>query len=477
MNPVSSAHDRLSKALEELSSAVEYVSLPLSVLSKRDRRLDAETYLTGGYGLRLQLSSALKVNELGALADIWQPSRLKGIQVPRQSGIPFLTATQIFDIRPTARKWLALSKTPDSDQRFVEPGWILVTCSGSVGDAAIARQCHARSIISHDLLRVQVRNPLDRGYVYSYLRSRFGRTILRSSKYGAIVKHLEPEHLLDVPVPGISIDLRDELERHISQAALNREASDSLVAEAEQIYEQHLPTVPDGDYATRFTVRASEMFSNGRRIDGYYYNMRARNVLDAIARTATVELSDVTERIFGVHRFKHVYQNKGIPYLDSEDLFKVNPEITKFIPGATKADASEYFVDSGWLLMACSGQLYGYNGSVVLADSSHELKIISNHVLRIVPRDIRSGYLAMMLGHPKYGRPLVQRLAFGSEVPEISPESLYDVPVPRLGEVEDKIADRVEEASRLRVLASQDEYIAVSSLEADIEQRLYEQRA
>jgi hypothetical protein len=171
-----------------------------------------------------------------------------------------------------------------------------------------------------------------------------------------------------------------------------------------------------------------------------------------------------------VPRFKHVYADDGIPYLDSQDLFKVNPEITKFIPEQTKKNPERYFVERGWLLMASSGQLYGINGNVVLADRWYEGKIISNHVLRIVPSNepqVRIGYLQMVLNHPVFGQPLVQRLAFGTEVPEIPPEDLACFPVVRLRpQPEGEIADRVERAVELRRQADEQEDAAARSVEA-----------
>lgn len=38
---------------------------------------------------------------LSEMARSWQLSRLKGIQVNRTYGTPFLAATQVFDVRPT----------------------------------------------------------------------------------------------------------------------------------------------------------------------------------------------------------------------------------------------------------------------------------------------------------------------------------------------------------------------------------------
>ncbi len=183
--------------------------------------------------------------------------------------------------------------------------------------------------------------------------------------------------------------------------------------------------------------RASSMWGGGRsRRDAHFYNPTAAAVAASLRRHGETEpLAGVTDRVFGVPRFKHVYLGHGVPYLDSEDLFKVNPELTKFIPSISDKARTTYFVQRGWVLMACSGQLDGLNGSAVLAGPWHENKIISNHVNRIVPgHGIRPGYLQMAVGHPTLGRPLALRFAFGSSVPEIAAEDLRSFPIARLGD-------------------------------------------
>jgi hypothetical protein len=72
--------------------------------------------------------------------------------------------------------------------------------------------------------------------------------------------------------------------------------------------------------------------------------------------------------------------------------------------------------------------------------------------MRVCAADnIRSGYLLCALGHPKLGRPQLVRFAFGSSVPEIAPEDVETAIVPRLAaSTEEKIADLMEEAARVR---------------------------
>ena len=68
------------------------------------------------------------------------------------------------------------------------------------------------------------------------------------------------------------------------------------------------------------------------------------------------------------------------------------------------------------------------------------------------------------------GRPLVIRCAFGTEVPEIAPEDVQDLPIIRLeSSVEDKIAELVESADDLRRQADQEEDAATALVEAELD--------
>lgn len=473
---VASQPERATVSPESLlDDQIEFVSLPLSAIGRGDRRLEAETYLTGGYGIRTQMES-VPHREFQKAAAIWLPPRLKGVTVAPEHGAPFLTATQVFDIRPAPRKWVALSKIKEPEHLRAKPGLILVTRSGSVGTPMVAFAPHmAGTVVSDDLLRVEPHDARDTGYLYTFLRSRFGRMMLRSSKYGSVVKHLEPEHLLDVPVPRVPDSVRGYLSRRVTKVFELREDAYLATLRAEALYADQFPRISIPADAEGFEVAVSRVAGGQRRLNADYYNPAARGVLAALesSKRKLEPLARVTETVFGVPRFKHVYKAAGIPYVDSEDLFKLNPEIDKFIPAVTKKDAEKFYVERGWLLMACSGQLYGLNGTVVLANAWHERKIISNHVLRIVPTDIRPGYLMMALGHPTLGRPLVLRTAFGSEIPEIPPENLLSVPIARIGSVEDEIANLIEGADAKRLEATQMEDAAVDDLERRLEQVLH----
>jgi len=219
--------------------SVTHTSLALSEIATGDRRLEGERYLLGGYALRRQVKS-VPCATLLELADVWQPGRLKGITVSSEHGVPYFTATQVFDIRPNTRKWLAPSHVNNIEKLYVEPGWILVTRSGTVGDAIISYAPHVGVIISDDLLRVQVRNPAHLGYTYGFLRSQFARSMVLSDKYGSIVKHLEPEHLQELPVPLVGDDVYEPLTERVKTVYTLRDEAFHITVGAEAMYAAEL---------------------------------------------------------------------------------------------------------------------------------------------------------------------------------------------------------------------------------------------
>ncbi len=456
----------------------DWLTLPISEIASGARRLEAESYLSDGFMLRRQFRrSTLRSPRLGALANIWQPNRLKGIQVDSEHGIPFLTATQVFDIWPTPRKWLAASKIKDLQDYLVTPGKMLVTRSGTVGNTIVTYSAHSDQVISDDLLRVEIEDPLLMSYVYTFLRTKFGRALMRSSQYGSVIKHLETGHLAEIPIPTIEGPLVDEIGGAIAETYRMRSEAHKLDMLSRSTFASamwdHPGTVP---HVEGFVVSASSLFDCRRRLEANAYGPSSQIIAEVYKRNAkTVDTLGQIAKVFATGRFKHIYGEGGTPYLDSEPIFKVNPELTKFLMPATKIDFGAYTVKRGWLLMARSGQIYGINGQTILANEWHEGKVVSDHIVRIIPdrEAIRPGYLQTVLSHPTLGKPLVVSRAYGTSVPELATEDIEQLPIPRLAnELEDQIAEAAEQASKLRRNADELEDSAVTKLEVQLSSKL-----
>ncbi len=421
--------------------------------------MEAETYLSSGYGLRLAIEErATGWRRLGQMAHVWQPSRLKGIQVGPDFGTPFLAATQVFDIRPVPRKWLALARTDNAQKRFVTSGTILVTCSGAVGRATLAHAPHAETFISHDLLRVEALVPEHWGWIYAYLRSPQARAMMSSAQYGHIIKHLETSHLDALPIPLVRDEIAADFHKRMQEILDLRNRAYRLTLEAEEKFSVAIGPVTQTDREAGFEVRASDLFTRRRRLEAGFYAPGPAAVLHRFKAMGTevVPLSKVTEKIWWMARFRRFYGEGGIPYLSADELFTTNPAESKHILVESNDKHESYFVKRSWIVMACSGQVYGLNGAACLTTKHHENIFFSHDLIRIVskPAAIRAGYLLTTLTHPMFGRPILMRTAYGTSIPHLDPGDVSDFPVARLtsGE-ENAIADFAEESAAERARA------------------------
>jgi hypothetical protein len=441
---------------------IKKAGIPLSLLSSGERRLEAENFLSGGFGIRAALlSKAGGVTRLGDIARVWMPGRLKGIQVAKEIGTPFLAATQVFDLRPVPRKWLALARTSAADDRFAKQGQILVTCSGSVGRPTVATSAISGMLVSHDLLRVDAKNVRNRGWIYAFLSSDQGRAMSRSAQYGHIIKHLEEPHLEALPIPPIGDAKAERFNERLERVISLRDESLALTLEAEKRYASCFSPVQEEDRGELgFSVSAAHSFFSGRRrLDAWATNPNVRLIRKTLSSGGAgfTALRDAGYDVWVPGRYKRIPAEEGVAYRDSADILEVSPDLTKRFADCGFGDRYRGRVKRGWILIPSSGQVYGIIGTAVLATSALADQVVSNHVLRVAPRanvSVLPGYVVTALGHPTLGRPLLKSLAFGSSVPEISPDDLEAIEIVRLGEdIENQVHELAIRAADLRAEA------------------------
>jgi hypothetical protein len=437
----------------------EWAAISANVLAEADRRMEAETYLASGYGIRLAIESVRSGwIELSNMASVWQPSRLKGIQVSPEFGTPFLAATQVFDIRPIPRKWLAIERTHEAKDRFVERGTILVTCSGSVGRATLAFSPHLDALITHDLLRVKARDKRQWGWLYAYLRAPKVRAMMTGSQYGHIIKHLETSHLDVLPIPILQDSLVDTFDSKVGRILELRERAHEAMLEAEGRFEHALGALKVTDAGENgFTVRAaSTFFDKRRRMDALPHNPAVGEIRKHLATAGKgfSQLGKAGFRIWLPSRFRRIPAEDGVEFVNSSDLFEINPDLFRRISDGDFGDPNLGRVNQQWLLLARSGQIYGLLGNLVLATDALKGKVISDDAIRIAPTEkpiMRTGYILVALSHPTLGRPLLKSIAYGSSIPHIEPADLEQLAVVRLAKNdENRIADLAEQSAELR---------------------------
>jgi type I restriction enzyme M protein len=68
------------------------------------------------------------------------------------------------------------------------------------GKVGMTTEVHDGAIGNNNLIRVIINDPGMRDYVYQYLRSELGQTLLLRNVYGTNQDHIEPDDVKDIPV-------------------------------------------------------------------------------------------------------------------------------------------------------------------------------------------------------------------------------------------------------------------------------------
>ncbi|HFG1708945.1 TPA: N-6 DNA methylase [Vibrio cholerae] len=80
-------------------------------------------------------------------------------------------------------------------------GYILISDSGTLGRVTYALNQHDGHVATNNLIRVVIDDLALRGYVYQFLKSEIGQSLMLKSAYGTNQEHLEPDVIGEIPVP------------------------------------------------------------------------------------------------------------------------------------------------------------------------------------------------------------------------------------------------------------------------------------
>ena len=248
--------------------ATKWCSVTLSDVIDRGKRLDASVFDVEAKQARdLILKGKNPVAFLGGnngITSSYTGARFKRIWL-KKSNLPIYQPSSIVDIKPTPDGYISHLTQVNIDNLRVRKGQILMTCSGTIGKVSLVSNTLDNCIFSHDLLRINCNNDLDIGYIYTYLKSRVGNKILLTNSYGAVITHIEPEHLASVPIPNAPEEIKKKIHDLIMRSYELRDESNELLDKAEQILvdELKLPPIEEmltaEDTVETFNVKLSDL--------------------------------------------------------------------------------------------------------------------------------------------------------------------------------------------------------------------------
>lgn len=452
--------------LSECKDALKWCSVSLSDVISRGKRLEASVFdVEAKQARQIIANGKYPLTTIGGekgLTTSYTGARFKRIWV-ESSDMPIYQPSTIVDVKPTPDGYISHLTQTNIEALRVHKGQILMTCSGTIGKVSYVSETLDSLIFSHDLLRIDCKNNIDQGYIYAYLKSKIGNKILLTNSYGAVITHIESEHLETVPIPNAPDEIKEKIHGLVAESYKLRDESNNLIDEATNLLidELKLPPVKefDTDYYKKdasvntFSVKLSHM--SGRADASYHVP-----IVDAIiehlneyaAEVTTIGDKRISKDIILPGRFKRIYVEEGYGrvFIGGKQLGELDPANKKYLSLKHHGDriAKQLELHENMTLITCSGTI----GKVTLVGKQWENWTANQHIIRVVPtnEDI-AGYLNIFLSSD-YGQPLITRFTYGSVVDEIDDNHVSQIVIPLLKnqDIQKRINDLALDANEKR---------------------------
>ena len=277
------------------------------------------------------------------------------------------------------------------------------------------------------------------GYLYAFLSSRFGIPLVTGSTYGAIVQHIEPKHVADLPVPLAPDATQEEAHRLVDEAAeLRTWASAELRAVIRAIEEAAgLPPLDvryDAPRPDTSLVKASAL---GGRMDGLFHSNYHQSVLQPLLRlpaSRRTTVGEVARQMFWPPPFKRIRAEDsryGVAFFGTSALMRADPDASFILSRQTRG-FDKLLVDELTVLIPASGQLNGIIGHAVLPYGDVVGGAVTSDAIRLFcPSEAVAGYVFASLSS-EYARRQLKAYATGSSIPHLHYPGIDAVMIPRL---------------------------------------------
>lgn len=454
--------DQINEYIATHQSQFNWVSLPVQEIVNNDLRLEASVYATEAEKAKLLvLQNKYGVIPLSKLIDTNHCPRFKRVFVD-QSDLPIYQPSQIKELNPLPAAYISDRTATNVDALRVKKGQILMTCSGTVGKVTLVSDTLDNYIFSHDLLRINLKDSRDAGFLYTYFLSKVGRSIITANNYGAVIKHIEPAHLLSTPVPNIPLLLRNKLNDLIQESFELRDKANKLIRES---YQQLKDNLGLEDISNLMKKKDNNPFMFNISVKDIQNRLEAKfhhpivatinNIIKKNAKSVT-DLSDkkIVKSILLPGRYKRYYVEPafGVAFLGGKEVLDLDPRGEKYLSLKLHKDRilKELTLSENMILVTRSGTI----GKVTLVPQHWSGWTATEDILRIIPiSSSYAGYLYAWLSS-EWGRTMIERFTYGAVIFHIDDEHLSKVPVPliEMNQIEE-INNKVLEANRLRTKA------------------------
>ena len=439
-----------------MSRKFQCKTVPISWVEQNGHRLDCNPYMSGAIEAKVTINnlSALKEPLSHLTEDIVNAGRIpRNWVTDPQYGIPFLTSSDILQADLGCIRLIAKSVSKSNPKLIIRKNTTLITRSGSIGRLAYTRTDMDQMACTEDVLRViPDENNIKPGYLYAYLGGKYGIPMVISGTYGAIIQHIEPAHIADLPVPRLG-EIEDQAHELVQKAAdLRVEAAEKIKAATTRFLRAAgLEDISSYEWIkksgrTGFTANISKTIL--RAVNYIPLNRQISEEIKAKSPNwkPLIELTEPGTLRSGP-RFKRIDSDPeyGVELIGQREMSNLVPK-GRWISKNHLPNDSLLFVPEGAIMVNAQG---GLNETDSFARSQFifgkKLRYVySQHFLRVIANEeliLRGALFAYLRSNIAFR--LLRSCAVGSMQQDFHPALLAEVPVPIIDNSEEKAVDKI----------------------------------
>jgi hypothetical protein len=319
------------------------------------------------------------------------------------------------------------------------------------------------------------RDRIPAGYLYTFLASRFGIPIIKGGIYGTSVRHIEPEHIADLPVPRLDDSVEKRIDALISRAMrLRQRYEDGVAAATRDLFESAgMSELLDLRWHTLPRDLGFSASPTPLTLRALNFSPRAQHILGSLAAVPHQTLGKICRGGYlgSGARFRRFDSDPehGVRLIGQRQGFWIRPEGRWISPHL--APAGIYATDET-VLIASQGTLGESEVFCrsLLVTGDWLKNAFTQHFLRVVSGNTSfpGAYLFAFLRSEVVFR-LLRSMSVGSKQQDIHPSLRANLPVPECTPAaRERIAKTVRRAYRQRDTADRLEDKAFAVLDGAV---------
>ncbi|KAB7670173.1 methylation-associated defense system restriction endonuclease subunit S MAD5 [Plesiomonas shigelloides] len=461
-------------------------TIPSNWLSENGNRLDCNPYMGGAIEAKSIIRSLkdeadiLKDLTAGHSGGIYNGPKFQRIYLTSEEhSVPFLTTTSMMqaDISSIARLKKKDAKSKKLSFLEIKEGMILISCSGTVGRMTYAGKSLQGVWSNQDMLKVVAdENKIGSGYLYAFLNSSFGIPLVLVGTYGAMILHIEPEHIENMPIPRLGNVKENEIDSLIKKSSkLRGDFQKNIDAATELLFSSAgLSDITPAEWHSEGPDIGDQIYlKSPRSIRALNFGGRFKRLIENLKSVPHKTLGEICQggQLSRGVRFKRIDSSPeyGAQLIGQKQGFWSKPE-GRWI---SKAHAPEeiFSIDEAVLIASQGtlGEREVFCRPIFVTGKWLEYAY-SEHFLRIYPNDTElSGAYVFAFLRSETAFRCLRSMSIGSKQQDIHVGMLSELPIPLIGHDDKKAVEQlIRDAFKAKDLADEYESTAIAMVESGI---------